>query len=123
MNQTDNFDRGGQKWSTTQERNRDSLHDWCELALGLQTIRGRWKPSILIALSENITTIPQLQDRLSAVNRRVLVRALRELEADGLISRTTPDKTVYALTEEAKKLVNILHELAQWQVERQENKK
>lgn len=118
MKQTDNFDRGPHQWSTTQERNRDHLYDWCDLGRALQTIRGQWKSSILIALSQDKSTIPQLQDHLAAINRRVLVRALRELEADGLIARQDMCDTAYQLTPDAEALVKILHDLASWQAQR-----
>ena len=89
MNKPDNFDRGSLMPATTQERNRANLHQWCDLAVGMQAIRGQWKASVLMALSETESDIPALQGRLAVADRRVLVRALRELERDHLLERST----------------------------------
>lgn len=115
MKQTDNFDIGAPVWSTTQERNRDKLHSWCDLAAGMEAVRGQWKASILVALSGAPSAVPQLLERLSPINRRVLVRALRELEAEVLISRTD---ILYCLTNDGVSLVDILHKLVEWQKNR-----
>jgi DNA-binding HxlR family transcriptional regulator len=115
MNQSDNFDTAGQRtWSTIQERNRGKLHDWCDLAAGLQTVSGQWKASILIALSEKESGLPNIQRRLEFASRRVLVRALRDLEKDGLVSRSADVATAYSLTHDAMALVPILRDLAAW---------
>ncbi len=120
MDQTDNFDRVPHPWSTTQGRNRSSLHHWCDLAVALQSVRGQWKSSLLVALSEELHSIPQFQRRLGMANRRVIVRALRELETDGLITRHSPQSHDYYLTQDGLKLVEILHDLATWQSKRQQ---
>lgn len=118
MNQSDNFDMERRSWSTIQERNRENLHGWCDLASGLQTVSGQWKASILITLSERDTGLPDIQRRLEFASRRVLVRALRELEKDGLVSRSTLDAPVYSLTPSGRALVPILRQLAAWNADR-----
>lgn len=114
MSQTDNFDMAERSWATVQERNRGSLHGWCDLAAALQTVRGQWKASILIALSEQDRALPAIQRRLTLASRRVLVRALRELEADGLVSRSQAKATAYCLTWDGCALIPILRDLAGW---------
>ncbi|WP_153768329.1 winged helix-turn-helix transcriptional regulator [Labrenzia sp. CE80] len=118
MNQTDNFDIATRSWSTIQERNRENLHEWCDLAAGLQTVSGQWKASILIALSERDSSLPKIQRRLELASRRVLVRAMRELETDGLVSRSPLEMTAYSLTRDGAALVPILRELAGWNATR-----
>lgn len=129
MDQSDNSDMdseigsgtgaetGARPWMTTQERNRDRLAIWCDLAAGLDTVRGRWKASILVALDEADRDMPALQKRLDAADRRVLVRALRQLEADRLVSRSGAGNG-YALSPDGAELVGILRAIARWQAAR-----
>lgn len=118
MDQTDNFDIPPRTWSTIQGRNRGDLHEWCDLAASLQIVSGQWKASILIALSEKDRGMPELQRRLEMANRRVLVRALRALEKDGLVSRSTLDARTYSLTHDGIALAPILRKLAAWNTTR-----
>lgn len=80
-------------------------------------MRGEWKGAIMIALSEARHDIPAIQQRLKAANRRVLVRALRQLEDDRLVRRL-PSGTEYILTTDGEALVKILRDIAQWQAAR-----
>ncbi|MBM1817497.1 winged helix-turn-helix transcriptional regulator [Pseudosulfitobacter pseudonitzschiae] len=118
MDQSDNFDIAARGWTTVQGRNRDALHGWCALAVGLQAVRGQWKASIIVALSEGAASLPQLQKRLPDADRRVLVRALRQLEADALVVRTETTQVTYMLTPDGVALADILHALAEWQAQR-----
>ncbi len=115
MHQTDNFDITVADWTTTQERNKGVLHQWCDLAVGLETVRGQWKASIIVTLAEAPVGVPELQKRLAPANRRVLVRALRELETEALIIRDQTESTNYSLTSEGAALARILLDLAMWQ--------
>ncbi|WP_116130757.1 winged helix-turn-helix transcriptional regulator [Tropicimonas sp. IMCC34043] len=114
MNKSDNFDRGFRTPATTQERNRANLQKWCDLAVGMQAIRGQWKASILMVLSETESDIPALQGRLAVADRRVLVRALRELEKDRLVERSAGG-TRYSLTSDGSQVIEILGDIARWQ--------
>lgn len=118
MDQSDNFDTARRTWSTIQERNRGNLQGWCDLAAGLQTVSGQWKASILIVLSEKDSGLPDIQRRLEFASRRVLVRAMRELEKDGLVSRSAHVATGYSLTRDGLALVPILRHLADWNAAR-----
>ena len=117
MNKSDNFDRGARPPTTTQERNRASLFQWCDLAMGMQALRGQWKASILMVLSDAEGDIPAMQARLDMADRRVLVRALRELEKDRLLTRSI-EGTVYSLTPDGHRIIGPLRDIAQWQTMR-----
>ncbi|WP_316799827.1 winged helix-turn-helix transcriptional regulator [Pedobacter frigidisoli] len=57
--------------------------------------------------------------RVPSISKKVLTEQLRELEADGLISRTKfntlPPKVEYALTDFGKSLCPLLSYMADWQ--------
>lgn len=118
MGQSDNSDIAANGYRTVQHQNRDALKSWCDLAAGLDTVRGQWKASIIVALSEGAAGMPQLQKRLPDADRRVLVRALRQLEADLLVTRSGTLQVTYRLTRDAVALARILHDLSDWQAQR-----
>tara|TARA_R110000751_G_scaffold162694_2_gene269155 strand:+ start:431 stop:868 length:438 start_codon:yes stop_codon:yes gene_type:complete len=118
VDQSDNFDIVARGWTTVQGRNRDALHGWCDLAVGVQAVRGQWKASIIVALSEGAASLPQLQKRLPDAARRVLVRALRQLATDMLVVRTETTQVTYTLTPDGAALADILRALAEWQAQR-----
>jgi len=76
---------------------------------------GKWKPNILLNLSERPLRISELEDRLPDAHPRVLKRQMRSLEADGLVQKKTytetPPKVEYSLTEYGEALAAILDEL------------
>lgn len=58
MGQSDNSDIAANGYRTVQHQNRDALKSWCDLAAGLDTVRGQWKASIIVALSEGAAGMP-----------------------------------------------------------------
>lgn len=90
----------------------------CPVDYTLQMVGGKWKPLILHRLSEGTLRFGQLHRIMPQVTQRVLTLQLRELERDGLITRTVfpevPPRVEYALTPPALKLLPILSALAQW---------
>lgn len=69
-------------------------------------------------LAEEACGVADLQRHLAIANRRVLVRALRQLEVDGLVQRTGSPDTAYCLTRSGVELAAILLQLADWQKRR-----
>lgn len=102
-----------QKW--------DRLRDNCPVRATLDVIRGRWKPSILYQLSTDIKRFSELQAALVGVTAQVLSVQLRQLEADGIVSRTVypeiPPRVEYTLTELGAKLSEVMEQLDAWGTE------
>ena len=72
--------------------------------LALSVIGGRWKIAIIwCLLHQSPLRLSELQKKLPDVNQRMLIRQLRELEEDNLITRTVypvvPPKVEYQLSE------------------------
>ena len=93
-------------------------YDW-PIDATLAVIGGKWKPLIIYELSDETLRFSQLLDRLQPrVTQRMLTKQLRQLEADGLITRKVytqvPPKVEYSLTEMGKSLMPILDQLCEW---------
>ena len=92
--------------------------DSCPITHAMNIIGGKWKPIILFLLSRGSMRFGKLVMFLPSISRKVLTDQLRELEADGLISREkfaeTPPRVEYSLAERSEELVPILWDLAKW---------
>jgi len=93
-------------------------YDW-PIDATLDVIGGKWKPLIIYALNDETLRFSQLLDRLHPrITQRMLTKQLRQLEADGLITRKVyaqvPPKVEYSLTETGISLMPILDLLCDW---------
>lgn len=90
----------------------------CPLDAALQAIGGKWKGIILFHLARGKMRFNELQKSIGKVTERMLIRQLRELERDGLITRTVfpvvPPKVEYEITEFGQTLIPVLTQLNQW---------
>jgi DNA-binding HxlR family transcriptional regulator len=85
----------------------------------LSLIGGKWKMSILYLLIGNSPLrYNELQRQTGNISYKSLSVQLKELEADGLISRTEypqiPPKVEYSITEKGMSLVHIMDEMCYW---------
>ena len=88
----------------------------------LSLISGKYKPVILYCLMEyEPVRFNEMQRYLKRVTDKTLSQNLKELEADGLISRTVypqiPPKVEYRLTERGHSLMEVLDKLCDWGME------
>lgn len=90
----------------------------CGLDAAVAVVGGKWKPLILWALSVEPRRTGELRRELPGVSEKVLTQQLRELERDGVISRTVheqvPPKVVYSLTPKGAALDEALRPLGDW---------
>jgi DNA-binding HxlR family transcriptional regulator len=86
--------------------------------LTLDVIGGKWKGVLLFHLLNGSKRFNQLRRLLPDVTQRMLTLQLRELEEDGLISRTVyaqvPPKVEYSLTEFGETLQPLLLMMKEW---------
>ncbi|AKU15127.1 winged helix-turn-helix transcriptional regulator [Luteipulveratus mongoliensis] len=75
----------------------------CPVEVGVAVLGGAWKLTIVKHLGKRPHRFGELGRAVGTVTPRVLTRQLRELEADGLVSRTVfaevPPRVEYALTD------------------------
>jgi DNA-binding HxlR family transcriptional regulator len=90
----------------------------CPVDLCVDVIGGKWKPTILYHLAYGPTRFNVLRRLIPAVTARMLALQLRELERDGIVSRTVasqvPPRVDYALTPDGETLLPILRAMAAW---------
>ena len=102
------------------ENNLD--HAQCPAIETIAMIGGRWKVIILQVLSKHTRRFGEINVRVPSISRKVLTEQLRELEADGLISRKQfeefPPRVEYALTEYGESLCPLLAYIAAWNKEK-----
>lgn len=108
------------KKNLTGVKNSPSVYaEKCPLLLALDRIGGKWKLPIVWFLSkEESVRFNELRRRVSGVTNIMLSKCLRELEADGLVTReqfeVIPPHVEYSLTDAARELVPILRKLYAW---------
>lgn len=90
----------------------------CAFTATISLIGGRWKSIILFLLSDHTRRFGEIVARMPSISRKVLTEQLKELEADGLISRKKykemPPRVEYSLTDLGKSLKPILKDMANW---------
>lgn len=79
---------------------------------------GKWKIEILFNISLKTMRFGELQRQIGEITQSTLTKQLRELEADGFISRNIyreiPPKVEYSLTELGQSFVPILKQMKDW---------
>ncbi|MEM7023062.1 MAG: helix-turn-helix domain-containing protein [Pseudomonadota bacterium] len=93
----------------------------CPVEAALELIGGKWKGLALFHLADGTKRFNELKRLAGTVTQRTLTKQLRELEADGLVSRTVypvvPPKVEYALTKKGETLIPVLAALRDWGAE------
>lgn len=90
----------------------------CPVEAALEQIAGKWKGLALFHLIDGAKRFTELKRLCGSVTQRTLTKQLRELEADGLVSRkvypVVPPKVEYALTRKGAALAPVLMALREW---------
>ncbi len=90
----------------------------CAVGTTVAVIGGKWKPILLFHLLGGPLRYSELARLLPRTSERMLTRSLRELETDGLVSRTVfaevPVRVEYALTAHGRTLVPVLQAMSDW---------
>ena len=97
--------------------NREKIYK-CPIEASISLVGGKHKVFILFHLINQTLRFSELQKFIPQATPKMLTQQLRELEADGLITRTVypivPPKTEYSLTESGESLLPILNSLYDW---------
>ena len=82
-------------------------------------LEGRWKMVIIFHLFAcEVLRFSELEKAIPAVSQKMLIQQLRELERDGIVTRTVhpqvPPKVEYALTKWGQAMCPALDQLLEW---------
>ncbi|WP_342358429.1 helix-turn-helix domain-containing protein [Terrarubrum flagellatum] len=90
----------------------------CPVETALEVIGAKWKGAIVFHLLDGELRFMELRRRMPKVTQRILSKALRELECDGVISRavypTNPPQVGYQFTEHGARLRASILALHDW---------
>lgn len=84
----------------------------------LMAVGGRWKPLIMLYLLKEPHTFGDLRRACDDVANKTLATQLREMERDGLITRTVNGdarrSVTYAPTEDGQEIAPVIRSLVTW---------
>jgi DNA-binding HxlR family transcriptional regulator len=87
----------------------------------LDQIANKWTLLIVATLDRNTVRFTELRQQIPGISQRMLTLTLRNLERDGLVSRTVhaevPPRVEYALTPTGRSLLAPALTLAGWAIE------
>ena len=93
-----------------------NMHEEMRRAFAL--LSGKWKLEIMWLLNQRIYRFGELRKAIPWITQHMLTAQLRELEADGLISRTVfaevPPRVEYEITAKARGLGATMEALTAW---------
>jgi DNA-binding HxlR family transcriptional regulator len=105
---------------------KDPTNPVCRVISGLlQRIGDKWTVLVVTTLANGSKRFNELRREIPTVSQRMLTLTLRNLERDGLVSRTVtpsiPPRVDYELTDLGRSLVGPLHAIELWALEHVED--
>jgi DNA-binding HxlR family transcriptional regulator len=99
-------------------RPRKAGRTGCAVEATLSVIGGVWKPVVVFHLLDGTLRFNALCRVIPSATPRMITLQLRELEADGIVTRTVypevPPKVEYALTDLGRSLAPVLLSMRDW---------
>ncbi|UVT14889.1 MAG: helix-turn-helix transcriptional regulator [Nitrospira sp.] len=93
----------------------------CPAESTVELIGGRWKIVILWYLFRGVKRFSELQRALTGITQKVLTQQLRDMERDGIVTRTVyaqvPPKVEYSVTPMGLSLKPVVEAMHQWGVD------
>lgn len=97
---------------------RDEHPEHCPAEVTLDFIAGKWRPMVIYWLLEGPMRFNELQRRLGPVTHRTLSKTLKEMTAQGLVTRRDygeiPPRVDYTLTPLGRSLQPVLVAMQRW---------
>ena len=90
----------------------------CPVKVTADVVSGKWKPLIIVCLKPGPQRYSELRRKIAGPTHKVLTQQLRQLERDGILTRTVyptvPSRVEYALSRYGKTLIPVLNAMAEW---------
>lgn len=94
------------------------LDETCPARQALNLVASKWTVLIIYALADGPSRFNQLQRTIGGITQKMLTQSLRQLEQDGILTRTVfstlPPQVEYELTSLGKTLIEPLNALCNW---------
>jgi DNA-binding HxlR family transcriptional regulator len=94
------------------------LDETCPARQALNLIASKWTVLIIYALANGPSRFNQLQRMIGGITQKMLTQSLRQLEQDGILTRTVfstlPPQVEYELTSLGRTLIAPLNALCNW---------
>ena len=104
--------------SVVRECETPAAQDACSVLEVLARVSGKWSIGILLVTTQGPARFTELERQVKGISRRMLTLTLRNLERDGLLTRTVyptvPPRVEYTATPMARELYDSLLSLAGW---------
>lgn len=90
----------------------------CPVTYCLSLIGGKWKPVILFCIAGGVDRFGAMLRAIPGITKQMLTQQLREMEEDGILSRTVfpvvPPRVDYALTDRGRSLLGVVAAMRDW---------
>lgn len=90
----------------------------CEVRQILDRVADKWSLLVIALLDDRVLRFTELQRRIDGISQRMLTVTLRQLERDGMVTRTVhpvvPPRVDYELTELGRTLHETIQSLVVW---------
>ena len=103
---------------SSQEEKKSVDEAVCPVTYCMSKIGGKWKPIILHLISKDANRFGILMKGIDGISKQMLTRQLRELEADGFLTRQVfaeiPPRVEYSITDLGYSLFPIISSMKKW---------
>ncbi|WP_240499454.1 winged helix-turn-helix transcriptional regulator [Oceanococcus atlanticus] len=90
----------------------------CAIERGMRVLGGKWTGSIIYHLKDGPVRFNDLSRMIGGASKKMITERLRQLEAQGLISRTvldtSPVSVHYEITDFGRTALGVLDQLKEW---------
>jgi DNA-binding HxlR family transcriptional regulator len=110
--------KDGTSKSPRHTRDTDPDDPECEVRTILDRIADKWSLLVICVLADGTKRFTELRREIEGISQRMLTLTLRQLEREGLVSRTVfpvvPPRVDYELTELGSTLLDTIQSLVAW---------
>lgn len=100
------------------EKNQKLENADCPVTHTVGIIGGKWKPILIHLIRKGVNRFGVLERGIEGINKQMLTKQLRELEADGVLHRkvfpVVPPKVEYSFTPLGESLFPIIDAMSVW---------
>lgn len=90
----------------------------CAIERGMRVLGGKWTGSIIYHLKDGPVRFNDLSRMIGGASKKMITERLRQLEAQGLVSRrvvdTSPVSVHYEITDFGRTALGVLDQLKEW---------